>query len=101
VVSSVQENGNAITSSPAFETLAVSRDQGETISSVTERTEMYTLQAPQAFHLGAIVQAHKQSMEQGLHDQVVDQAHLIDSLETSQLHSSLSKLHLVPGVRGN
>lgn len=101
VVDSVKAHGSGITSAAAFETLASSRDCGATIESVTERSHMYTLQAPQAFLLGPLLNAHEQGIEQAIHDKVVDQAHLIDSLSTENLDSSLSTLSLVEGVRGN
>ncbi len=101
VVSSVQERGNAITSSPAFETLASSKDGGETLDSITERSEMYTLQAPQAFRLGAIYDAHIKAKAADVHNKVVDQAHLVGRLDKTDLDVSLAQLHLIPGVRGN
>lgn len=101
IVASVVEHGNGITSAAAFETLAASKDNGATIDSVTERTEMYTLQAPQAFRLGPIVAAHTAALDAGIHDRVVDQAHLIDSLPADSIDSSLRPMALVPGVRGN
>ena len=101
IVTSVNEHGNGITSAPAFETLASSLDDGRTIDDVTERSQMYTLQAPQAFRLGPILKAHELALEIGIHNRVVDQAHLINSLGTASLDGSLAPLRLVSGVRGN
>jgi 2-C-methyl-D-erythritol 4-phosphate cytidylyltransferase len=101
IVQSVIKHGNAVTSRPAYETLAASKDEGNTVSSVTERSEMFTLQAPQAFRLGPIHKAHLLGKQKRIHDQVVDQAHLISLLEKEQLESTVSPLRLVEGLVGN
>ena len=101
IVQSVIKHGNAVTSRPAYETLAASKDEGNTVSSVTERSEMFTLQAPQAFRLGPIHKAHLLGKQKRIHDQVVDQAHLVSLLEKEQLESTVSPLRLVEGLVGN
>jgi 2-C-methyl-D-erythritol 4-phosphate cytidylyltransferase len=101
IVASVTRYGNAVTSRPAYETLAASKDEGNTVSTVTERSEMFTLQAPQAFRLGPIHRAHLLAKTAGLHDKVVDQAHLISMLAKEKLESTLSPLRLIEGLVGN
>jgi 2-C-methyl-D-erythritol 4-phosphate cytidylyltransferase len=101
IVASVATDGNAVTSRPAYETLASSKDQGATVSTVTERSEMFTLQAPQAFRLGPIQKAHLLSKQEGLHDRVVDQAHLISLLQKEKIDQTLTPLRLVEGLVGN
>jgi 2-C-methyl-D-erythritol 4-phosphate cytidylyltransferase len=101
IVHSVETHGSGVTSAAAFETLAASLDGGATIASVTNRSEMYTLQAPQAFRLGPILEAHSSGIALSIHDKVIDQAHLIDSLPAESLHPTLTRLALVEGVRGN
>jgi 2-C-methyl-D-erythritol 4-phosphate cytidylyltransferase len=101
IVTSVTTDGNAVTSRPAYETLASSKDQGATVSTVTERSEMYTLHAPQAFRLGPIHKAHLLGKQERIHDKVVDQAHLISILEKEKLDPTLSPLRLVEGLVGN
>lgn len=101
VAASVRLHGNGITSNHAFETLAESNDGGNTVSEVTERSKMFTLQAPQAFKLGPIHSAHKLAKQVGVHDKVVDQAHLIHSLRGQEIDQSLNPLRLVSGLKGN
>lgn len=101
IVSSVIKHGNAVTSRPAYETLAASNDAGSTVSTVTERSEMYTLQAPQAFRLGPIYKAHLIGKQEGIHDKVVDQAHLVSLLDREKLEPTLYPLRLVEGLVGN
>jgi len=101
IIDSVLSHGNAVTSTGAYETLAASKDGGQSVSMVTERSEMFTLQAPQAFRLGAIFEAHTLGKAQGVHDKVVDQAHLISVLEPVGLEATLAPLRLVDGLMGN
>lgn len=101
IVQSVANHGNAVTSRPAYETLAASKDEGNTVSIVTERSEMFTLQAPQAFRLGPIHKAHLLGKQERIHDKVVDQAHLISLLQEEKIDRTLAPLRLVEGLVGN
>lgn len=92
-IASAREYGSAITAIPCFETIAMSLDDGQTISSVTRRDLMYVLQAPQTFQLGDVHRANRRSVEDGLLGTFVDQAQLM-------CHYG-HRLHLVEGSRGN
>jgi 2-C-methyl-D-erythritol 4-phosphate cytidylyltransferase len=84
--------GNAITSIPAFETVARSVD-GETVESVTVRDEMFILQAPQTYRFGDAFDLNEQAKADGIVGKVVDQA---------ELNRHYGKtLYLVDGIRGN
>jgi 2-C-methyl-D-erythritol 4-phosphate cytidylyltransferase len=101
IIDSVRVHGNGITSTRAYETLASSKDNGQTVSMVTERIEMLTLQAPQAFRLLPIHRAHALGKQLGVQHKVVDQAHLISTLDKKILEDSVAPLRLVEGLSGN
>jgi D-ribitol-5-phosphate cytidylyltransferase len=92
-IDSAVDRGNAITSIPCFETIAMSLDDARTINSVTQRSLMYILQAPQTFRLGLAHGINARSLSDGLLGSFVDQAHLMKHYGES--------LHMVPGFRGN
>ena len=56
-IRSVQEKGNAITCTPCFETIMISKD-GSHVDSVPYRKETFAAQAPQSFYLKDIIAAH-------------------------------------------
>lgn len=91
-IKSVLELGSGITSVPAYETVGISRD-GRTVEGVPERSEMYALQAPQAFRLGRVMEVNKRAIADGKLGAFVDQAHLMNTYN--------EKIHLVRGIRGN
>ena len=101
IVESVDLHGNGVTSTRAYETLAASNDNGNTVSMMTERSEMFTLQAPQGFRLSSIYRAHSLGRQKGLHGKVVDQAHLISVLRKDDLDKSLFPIRLVDGILAN
>ncbi len=92
-IASVRENGNAVTYTPCYETLVISRD-GREVSEIPRRRESFTAQAPQSFRLGDILAVHEKvrSMPSGYAD-LVDQATICWTLGIP--------IHLVPGNRGN
>jgi len=51
--------GSAITVTPAFETPLISEDGGGVVSSMPERSKVYTAQAPQCFRLEDVVRWHE------------------------------------------
>lgn len=57
VVQMVEETGAVATCTPMFETPVVSKG-GKVVEETPRRADCYTAQAPQAFRLGEIVQAH-------------------------------------------
>lgn len=92
-IHSVQEHGNAISSIPAFETVAQSIDEGKTVDRVTARDLMYVLQAPQSFRLETIYETNRQALEDGLMGTFIDQAHMMNHYGNT--------LHMIDGFRGN
>ena len=92
-IEAVERFGNAVTYTPCYETIVISKD-GETISSMPYRKESYTAQAPQSFRLGEILAAHEKirARPEGYTD-MVDQATICWTLGIP--------IHLVPGNRGN
>lgn len=93
VIDSVEEFGTGVTYTPCYETIVLSAD-GREISSIPERKESYTAQAPQGFRLGDLLSAHNRvrNMPNG-YEGLVDQATLYWKLGLP--------IHLVPGNRGN
>ncbi|MDR1711100.1 MAG: 2-C-methyl-D-erythritol 4-phosphate cytidylyltransferase [Propionibacteriaceae bacterium] len=91
-VASVRDFGSAITSIPAYETVAESSD-GEWVDSVTVRSQTYILQAPQAFRFGHAYALNQRAVADQIVGQVVDQA------ELNRRYGY--RVHLVPGLRGN
>lgn len=55
-IASVKKYGSAVTCTPMFETPVMSTD-GQHVEKVMKRSEFYTAQAPQSFHLGEILAA--------------------------------------------
>lgn len=92
-IEAVKRYGSAITYTPCYETVVVSRD-GKSIDSIPYRRESYTAQAPQSFRLRDIIAAHERirSRPEGYTD-MVDQATI--------MHTLGCEVHLVPGNRGN
>ena len=92
-IESVREHGNAVTYTPCYETLVISRD-GREVSEIPRRRESFAAQAPQSFRLGDILAAHEKVRRRpsGYAD-LVDQATICWTLGIP--------IHLVPGNRGN
>ena len=92
-VEAVEKYGSAITYTPCYETIVLSKD-GAAIDAIPYRRESYTAQAPQSFRLGDILAAHERirARPEG-YEGMVDQATICFALGTP--------IHLVPGNRGN
>ncbi len=92
-IAAVGEYGNAVTFTPCYETIVISKD-GTTIDALPYRRESYTVQAPQSFRLGDILAAHERirARPEGYTD-MIDQATICHALGIP--------IHLVPGNRGN
>ena len=92
-VEAVEKFGSAITYTPCYETIVLSKD-GAKVDAIPYRRESYTAQAPQSFRLGDILAAHEQirARPEGYAD-MVDQATICFTLGKN--------VHLVPGNRGN
>lgn len=92
-IEGTQKNGNAITCTPCFETILISED-GVSPTTVPLRKNAYSAQAPQAFHLGEIVEAHELTRQTNPnYTDVVDSCTLFKNLG--------KKTFLVVGNRGN
>ena len=92
-VEAVEKYGSAITYTPCYETIVLSKD-GAAIESIPPRSHSYTAQAPQGFRLGEILAAHERIRARpGGYEGMVDQATICFTLGIP--------LHLVPGNRGN
>lgn len=93
-IKAVKEHGNAITSTPCFETVLISEDDGKTVSSLPSRSQCYTAQAPQSFYLKDILEAHEVTRKVNPnYDNIIDQCTLMRSVGKT--------VYLVEGNRGN
>ena len=66
-VACTEKNGNAITVSPAIETVALMNEDGS-VGKILPRSECQMAKAPQCFRLGEILTVHLRAQEEGLHD---------------------------------
>ncbi|MBR3957752.1 MAG: 2-C-methyl-D-erythritol 4-phosphate cytidylyltransferase, partial [Kiritimatiellae bacterium] len=57
-IAAVEKYGNAVTYTPCYETIVLSKD-GRAVDSIPQRSESYTAQAPQSFRLRDILAAHE------------------------------------------
>jgi len=90
----VEEYGSAITVTPCFETVLISKDEGKSVADMPRRRECYTAQAPQSFRLQDIVDAHEMiRKENPEYTDVVDSCTLIQRAG--------KKVRLIEGNRGN
>ena len=93
-ISSVKKYGSAITSNLCYETVLLSKDEGETVDSIPTRKDCYTAQAPQSFFLQEILEAHEKIREKNPeYTDIVDSCTLMKAVG--------KKTHLVEGNRGN
>lgn len=93
-IESVKKYGSAITSNMCYETVLISKDNGETVDNLPYRKECYTAQAPQSFFLRDIVEAHENiRKENPEYEDVVDSCTLMKSIGKTT--------HLIEGNRGN
>lgn len=76
--------GAAISALPVTDTVKASDDGGETVSETLDRSRMYRVQTPQAFHRDLIVAAHRRALKEGW--QVTDDASMVERMgETVRL----------------
>ena len=93
VIATCDKFGNGITSTSAFETIFSSTD-GEVIQDIPDRKNVYCGQAPQAFNLKEIIDAHEQIRKTNPeYTDIVDSATLFNKLG--------KKTYLSKGNRGN
>lgn len=91
-IACVKKNGNAITVSPALETIAVSTEGGEAIDRIIERRSCMLAKAPQSFYLQDLYEAHLKARSVNRHN-------FIDSAYLMQWNGH--KLHTVDGPTYN
>ncbi len=82
----VRKHRNAITVEPARESVVRCED-GQTISEVPPRAQMYTAKAPQSFHFGDIIALYKKAETDNL--KTIDPSHLC-SMYGISMHIVLS-----------
>ncbi len=91
-ITSVKQNGSAITVVPATETIATI-DEDECVVSVTDRARYYIARAPQSFFLSDILSVHKKAVVDGIASSMIDSAMLMT-------HYGY-RLHTVEGPKEN
>lgn len=92
-IEGVIENGNAITSIPAYETVLISEDKA-CVEEVSVRKNTFIGQAPQSFYLNDIIEAHEEIREsKNGYENMVDACTIMNTLG--------KKTFLVEGNRGN
>lgn len=92
-IEGVRKNGNAITCTPCYETIMISKD-GKSVDSVPFRKETYAAQAPQSFYLKEIIAAHDAIRNtESRYENMVDACTIIRSQGIDA--------HMVEGNRGN
>ena len=92
-IEGVEQNGNAITCVPAYETIITSKD-GNAINDVPIRKETYIGQAPQSFYLKDIIKAHDEiRIKNPKYENMVDACTIIRTLGKTA--------YIVEGNRGN
>ncbi|MDD3415224.1 MAG: IspD/TarI family cytidylyltransferase [Lachnospiraceae bacterium] len=89
-IESVKKFGSAITCEPAKESQIRSAD-GENISEVPPRAQMYTAKAPQSFQYGTILELYRIAQNDGI--KTIDSAHLCNLYR--------QPMHMVPSTKNN
>lgn len=92
-IKGVKEKGNAITCTPCFETILMSKN-AKSVENVPYRKDTYAAQAPQSFRLDDILEAHEiVRKKESRYDNLVDSCTLIKSIGR--------QAYMVEGNRGN
>lgn len=92
-IADTRRNGNSITCTGCNETFIISKDTVN-VDSVPVRRESYNAQAPQAFRLGEIIEAHETMRAKN--------PDYIDVIDSCTLFNMLGKkTYITEGVRGN
>jgi 2-C-methyl-D-erythritol 4-phosphate cytidylyltransferase len=93
IIACVREKGNAITCTPCYETIIISK-QFDRVEQVPLRKDTYAAQAPQAFFLEDIIAVHDEIRKTNpTYDQMVDACTMYRFLEKD--------VHMVLGNIGN
>lgn len=92
-INGVKEKGNAITCTPCYETIMISKD-GDVVDSVPYRKETFAAQAPQSFYIKDIIAAHDAvRATENRYENMVDACTII--------RSQGIEANMVEGNRGN
>ena len=90
-IASVKAHGNAITTTPAIETIITTDEEGN-VQSLIDRKACRMARAPQSFYLKDIIDMHKRAIADN-YDEMIDSASLM-------IHYGV-KLHIVNGPAEN
>lgn len=92
-IDGVKKYGNAITCTPCYETILLSKD-GKSVGSVPYRKETFSAQAPQSFYLQDIIDAHNEIRKRpNKYEDMVDACTILTTLG--------KPVHMIEGNRGN
>ena len=91
-IEAVNQYGNAITVSPAIETIFLKEQKSSKMGKIFNRSHCEMAKAPQCFKLGDIYQAHCRAIQEGMND-------FIDSASLMQYYGH--SLHTVEGASEN
>ncbi len=90
-INCVKQNGNAITAVGSVETGVISND-GEIVSSILDRNQLFMAKAPQSFYLKDIYDIYKKAEQNGI----------LDSIDSCCLASQFGvKINFVKGKHSN
>lgn len=91
VIACTKENGNAITVSPAIETVTIKTTNNK-IRKIIDRSKVSMAKAPQSFYLKDILGVHKKALSQNIWN-------VIDSASLMEMYGN--ELHIVEGPYDN
>lgn len=76
-IEAVKKYGSAVSSSPAIETFAITKEDGQ-VETIVDRNKSMVAKAPQSFYLSEIMEVHKQALKDGV-DNSIDSCSLLYS----------------------
>lgn len=91
VLSAAVQWGAAIAALPATDTVKLSGDEGETVSSTVPRETVFLVQTPQAFHRDVLIAAHRRARKENYHS----------TDDSSLVEWNSHRVRMVPGDSGN
>jgi len=91
-IACAKKNGNAITVSPAIETIFLKAEEKDQVGNIFNRADCMMAKAPQCFHLDDIYEAHRKALEE-------NECDFIDSASLMQHYGAT--LFMVEGPTSN
>jgi len=91
VLTAAVQWGAAVAALPATDTVKLSKDMGETLSSTLPRENVYLIQTPQAFHRDVLTAAHRRARKENY--QSTDDSSLVEW--------NRHPVRIIPGDPGN